>query len=75
MFTIVKHASDLYWTFYFEKDPKETGVDVDMSMHSTYTGRTLGVRERYNSLEEAESTCKTLNKLNPSGGYGVCLIN
>ncbi|MDA3821869.1 MAG: hypothetical protein PF450_04550 [Bacteroidales bacterium] len=74
MFTIVKYADDVYWHFHFERDPKETGVLLSMSMYTTYVGNLNRIKQMYSDPDEAEIHCRRLNADNPSGGYGVCRI-
>lgn len=72
-FCIVKYAGDTH-KYYWEHDPKETGVSEEASAHDTYTGKQVGILPKYRYLDEALEAAAKMNAYNPSGDYVPCRI-
>lgn len=70
-FIIVKHADEVHHSHYYEQDPKMTGLPIEYSAASSYSGLQTGLEETYNEYGLASDACRKINELNPSGGYAV----
>lgn len=71
--TIVKHANPFHYETHWEDDPR-LGVNIVHSAHSSYTGVHVGIKEAYDSKEEAQADCHKMIEANPIAGYAVCPI-
>ena len=72
-YIIVKHADSHYWPVHFVTDPSK-GVHGSFSIHTTPTGKSLNIKDSYNTIEEANVDLQRAIKDNPCVGYEVCPI-
>ena len=68
MLIIMKYAA------LFRSDLPLTDVSIENSCWQTYTAKDLGIKQTYDTCEEAELDCKRLNMANIHGYYGVVAI-
>jgi hypothetical protein len=69
-YIIVKYAG--LYDIQSQDDPRIKGATLDESCCFTHTGRSLDLRQMYDTPEDAEKDCKRINEYNPSGYYAVC---
>lgn len=73
-FTVVKFAQDEAWQYYWEEDPKITGVHLSHSAAYTYSGKSVEMPVDFVSVIEAENYKNKLNEHNSSGCYDICPV-
>lgn len=71
VYVVQKYAGDR-WNNYYRKDPKLCNQDLSHSAAFTYTGKQIGLLVFYTSIEEANTACDEMNRINPTGSYAVC---
>ena len=73
MYVVVKQAGN-NWRWYWQEDPKVTGVFLSASAYHTYTGKDAGISEFYDNMEDALAGLQIMNEANPIGDYAICEV-
>ena len=72
---IVSRAKDGMWENYYGKDPKTEAMPIQSSAYFTLAGSTAKIKLQYETMDEAKIDLSRISKINPTGGYGICVID
>lgn len=67
-YIIAKYADDAHFQYNYGPNYE---FSLGNSIYNTYSGRTIGIPEFFNTLKEARIWLKKAKEFNPSVGYAI----